>query len=73
MRSGGSPRSLTPEQKAAWRTYHRAHALLVRQLDQDLRVAHRMTLVTSDAPLFGRLAEETGGTFRADVHGSARQ
>jgi len=50
MRSGGSPRPLTPEQKAAWRTYHRAHALLVRQLDQDLRVAHRMTLVTYNAP-----------------------
>ena len=47
--SGGSPTPLTLKQEAAWRSYLRAHALLVRQLDQDLRVAHRMTLVTYDA------------------------
>jgi hypothetical protein len=73
MRSGGSPTPLTPEQEAAWRTYLRAHALLVRQLDQDLRVAHRMTMVTYNAPCSAGWPEETGGTLRADVHGSARQ
>ena len=62
MTSGGSPTPLTLEQEAAWRTYLRAHALLVRQLDQDLRVAHRMTLVTYDALV--QLSEAPGQRLR---------
>lgn len=41
--------ALTAEHEAAWRHYLRAHALLIRALDADLREQHGMTLVTYDA------------------------
>ena len=62
MTTGGPPTPLTPEREAAWRSYLRAHALLVRQLDQDLREAHRMTLVTYDALV--QLSEAPGQRLR---------
>jgi DNA-binding MarR family transcriptional regulator len=40
---------LASEHEAAWRHYLRAHALLIRALDAELREQHGMTLVTYDA------------------------
>lgn len=37
------------DHEKAWRTWLRAHALLVRTLDDDLRAEHGMTLLTYDA------------------------
>ncbi|MEU6264629.1 MarR family winged helix-turn-helix transcriptional regulator [Saccharopolyspora shandongensis] len=41
--------ALSSVHEAAWRHYLRAHALLIRVLDADLRAQHGMTLVTYDA------------------------
>lgn len=40
---------LEADQEAAWRAFLKAHALLTRQLDRDLRDCCQMTLVTYDA------------------------
>ena len=42
-------RALRVEHEKAWRGWLRAHALLVRTLDADLRAEHGMTLLTYDA------------------------
>jgi len=42
-------RALPIEHENAWRSWLRAHALLVRTLDADLRHEHYMTLLTYDA------------------------
>lgn len=41
--------ALPAEHEKAWRSWLRAHALLVRALDADLRAEHGMTLLTYDA------------------------
>ncbi|MFH5208802.1 MarR family winged helix-turn-helix transcriptional regulator [Antrihabitans sp. NCIMB 15449] len=41
--------SLSPEHESAWRSWLRAHALLVRDLDTELRAAHGLSLLTYDA------------------------
>jgi DNA-binding MarR family transcriptional regulator len=41
--------ALPAEHERAWRSWLRAHALLVRALDADLRAEHGMTLRTYDA------------------------
>jgi DNA-binding MarR family transcriptional regulator len=41
--------ALSPDHEMAWRCWLRAHALLVRTLDADLRAEHGMTLLTYDA------------------------
>ena len=40
---------LEPDHEAAWRAFLKAHALLTRRLDRDLRDCCQMTLVTYDA------------------------
>ena len=42
-------RALPIEHEMAWRNWLRAHALLVRTLDAELRHEHHMTLLTYDA------------------------
>jgi DNA-binding MarR family transcriptional regulator len=42
-------RALPADHEKAWRSWLRAHALLVRTLDGDLRAEHGMTLLTYDA------------------------
>ena len=42
-------RALPVEHEKAWRGWLRAHALLVRTLDADLRAEHGMSLLTYDA------------------------
>ena len=42
-------RALSSGHENAWRSWLRAHALLVRTLDADLRAEHGMTLLTYDA------------------------
>ena len=44
-----SGRALPFEHEKAWRSWLRAHALLVRILDADLRAEHGMSLLTYDA------------------------
>ena len=41
--------ALSSGHENAWRSWLRAHALLVRTLDADLRAEHGMTLLTYDA------------------------
>jgi len=41
--------ALPADHEKAWRSWLRAHALLVRTLDADLRAEHGMTLLTYDA------------------------
>jgi DNA-binding MarR family transcriptional regulator len=41
--------TLSTDHEAAWRMWLRAHALLVRMLDTDLRAEHGLTLLTYDA------------------------
>ncbi|HVK22280.1 MAG TPA: MarR family transcriptional regulator [Actinokineospora sp.] len=57
-----TPRALSAHHDAAWRTYLRSHALLVRRLDADLRAAHGMTLLTYDALV--QLSEAPGRRLR---------
>ncbi|MUL66303.1 MarR family transcriptional regulator [Mycobacterium sp. CBMA 234] len=45
----GTDEGLSPEHETAWRTWLRAHALLVRDLDAELRRRHGLTLLTYDA------------------------
>jgi DNA-binding MarR family transcriptional regulator len=42
-------RALSADHEKAWRGWLRAHALLVRALDDDLRAEHGITLLTYDA------------------------
>jgi len=44
-----TPVRLGADQEAAWRAFLKAHALLARQLDRDLRECCQMTLVIYDA------------------------
>lgn len=44
-----TPARLGSHQEAAWRAFLKAHALLTRQLDRDLRDCCQMTLVIYDA------------------------
>jgi DNA-binding MarR family transcriptional regulator len=53
---------LPAEHETAWRTWLRAHALLVRDLDAELRRAHGLTLLTYDALV--QLSEAPGRRLR---------
>ncbi|MGI5518380.1 MarR family winged helix-turn-helix transcriptional regulator [Streptomyces sp. CA-106131] len=57
----GQP-ALDPDHEAAWRTYLRAHALLERQLDRELRTECRITLNAYDALV--QLSESPGRQLR---------
>lgn len=45
----GAEGGLAPDYDRAWRRYLRAHALLVKELDAELRAAHGLSLATYDA------------------------
>lgn len=49
MRMSSRPLALGPEHEQAWRLYLRAHAVLVRRLDQELRVECGLSLNAYDA------------------------
>ncbi|MUL44346.1 MarR family transcriptional regulator [Mycobacterium sp. CBMA293] len=58
----GSRDELPAEYETAWRTWLRAHALLVRDLDAELRSTHGLTLLTYDALV--QLSEAPGRRLR---------
>jgi hypothetical protein len=49
LRTPDFTRTLPVGHEQAWRSWLRAHAMLVRALDADLRAGHGMSLLTYDA------------------------
>jgi DNA-binding MarR family transcriptional regulator len=52
---------LAPRELAAWRGFLRSHALLVRELDEDLQAAHGLPLTWYDVLV---VLDEAGGRMR---------